>query len=69
MRGRRTLLGKRERKSGEADRVSATSRAGGREARGQGGAPKRHELGSFRQLLLMVTRRVRRRGKFCRGWK
>lgn len=27
MRGRRTLLGKREQKSGEADRVSATSRA------------------------------------------
>lgn len=47
----------------------ACASPGGREARGQGGAPKRHELGSFRQLLLMVTRRVRRRGKFCRGWK
>lgn len=47
----------------------ACASPGGREARGQGGAPKRHELGSFGQLLLMVTRRVRRRGKFCRGWK
>lgn len=41
MRGRRTLLGKRERKSREADRVSATSRAACRSPARPRGAGRR----------------------------